>query len=49
MWHSFLLVHQDKSKVKQLELELLETRMLYTTTLENYDVVSINLEMPSCH
>lgn len=33
--------NRDKSKVKQLELELLETRMLYTTTLENYDVLGI--------
>eukprot|EP00731_Ephydatia_muelleri_P030669 Em0022g183a len=31
----------DSFKVKQLELELLETRMLYTTTLENYDVIGV--------
>ena len=31
----------DRSKLKELETRLLETRMLYTTTIDDYDIVSI--------
>lgn len=30
----------DNSRVKELETQLLETRMLYTTSIEDYNVVS---------
>ena len=30
----------DSAKVKELEAQLLETRMLYTTTLDDYNMVS---------
>ena len=31
----------DSSKVRELETKLLETRMLYTTTIDDYDIVSV--------
>ena len=30
----------DSAKVKELEAQLLETRMLYTTSLDDFNVVS---------
>lgn len=30
----------DTARVRQLEMELLETRVLFTTTIDDYDIVS---------
>lgn len=39
----------DSIKVKELETQLLETRMLYTTTLDDYNLVSWTTEQePLC-
>jgi len=35
----------DSIKVKELETQLLETRMLYTTTLDDYNLVSWTTEL----
>lgn len=32
-------------KVKELETKLLETRMLYTTTIDDYDIVSAQYKL----
>ena len=37
----------DTAKVKEeLERKLLETRMLYTTTIDDYTIVSVTQSMP---
>ena len=30
----------DTARVRQLEMELLQTRVLYNTTIDDYDIVS---------